>query len=99
MALIFSSVLFGLGDVIAQVVFGEKEAAFDFKRTGRAWFFGTFLLGPLAHWHFNFLEWLVVRKVPKHIPPLRSGLYQLCLTPLRKHMYLNRKKRGSGACS
>ena len=59
-------VLFGMGDVIAQVVFGEKEASFDFKRTGRAWFFGTFILGPLAHWHFNFLEWLVVRKVTRH---------------------------------
>lgn len=57
------AVLFGLGDVIAQVFIGEKDATYDYKRTGRAWIFGTFLLGPLAHWHFNFLEWLVVRKV------------------------------------
>jgi hypothetical protein len=48
---------------MAQVLFGEKDVAFDYKRTGRACFFGAFLLGPLAHCHFNFLEWLVVRKV------------------------------------
>lgn len=56
-------VLFGTGDVIAQVLIGDKDTKYDYKRTGRAWIFGTFLLGPLAHWHFNFLEWLVVRKV------------------------------------
>lgn len=53
-----------MGDVIAQVIVGDKDTKFDYKRTGRAWIFGTFILGPLAHWHFNFLEWLVVRKVP-----------------------------------
>ncbi len=55
------AVLFGGGDVIAQVVVGNDR--FDITRFGRAWVFGTFLLGPLAHLHFNFLEWLVVRKV------------------------------------
>ncbi len=57
------AVLFSLGDVIAQVIIGEKGVPYDYMRTGRAWVFGTFLLGPLAHWHFNFLEWLVVRRV------------------------------------
>ena len=57
------AVLFGLGDVIAQVIIGEKDVPYDYMRTGRAWVFGTFILGPLAHWHFNFLEWLVIRKV------------------------------------
>ena len=48
---------------MAQVLFSEKDSTYDYKRTGRAWVFGTFLLGPLSHLHFNFLEWLVVRKV------------------------------------
>lgn len=56
-----AAVLFGGGDVIAQVVVGSDE--FNFARLGRAWIFGTFILGPLSHLHYNFLEWLVVRKV------------------------------------
>ncbi|XP_064404738.1 uncharacterized protein LOC135349981 [Halichondria panicea] len=58
---ITSGILFGSGDVIAQVVVGNDR--FDIARFGRAWIFGTFLLGPLSHLHFNFLEWLVVRKL------------------------------------
>ena len=54
-------VLFGGGDVIAQLVVGNEP--FDRSRFKRAWIFGTFILGPLAHLHFNFLEWFVVRKV------------------------------------
>lgn len=60
---ITSGILFGLGDVIAQVFIGEKGTPYDYKRTARAWIFGNFILGPLAHWHFNFLEFLVVRKM------------------------------------
>ena len=33
------------------------------QRAGRASIFGCFILGPLAHLHFNFLEWLIVRRV------------------------------------
>ncbi len=54
-------VLFGGGDVIAQVVVGKDQ--FNYGRLGRAWIFGTFILGPLSHLHYNFLEWIVVRKV------------------------------------
>ena len=57
------AVLFGLGDVIAQFVVKKEGDKFDFPRLGRAWVFGTFILGPLAHLHFNFLEWLTVHKV------------------------------------
>ena len=57
------TVLFGLGDVIAQFVVKKEGDQFDFPRLGRAWVFGTFILGPLAHLHFNFLEWFTVRKV------------------------------------
>lgn len=52
-----------MGDVIAQIVVSEKDEKFDYSRVSRAWIFGTFILGPLAHAHFNFLEWLVVRRV------------------------------------
>ena len=51
-----------MGDVIAQFVTPE-EGGTNFKRIGRAAFFGGFILGPLAHLHFNFLEYLIVRKV------------------------------------
>ena len=33
------------------------------QRAGRASIFGCFILGPLAHLHFNFLEWLIVKRV------------------------------------
>ena len=57
------AVLFGLGDVIAQLVTLQPGGKFDVPRLGRAWVFGTFILGPLAHFHFNFLDWLVVKRV------------------------------------
>ena len=63
MILYLSSVLFSLGDVIAQVFIGDKDSKFDYARTGRAWIFGTFILGPLAHAHFTFLDWFIVKKV------------------------------------
>ena len=52
-----------MGDVIAQLVTREKDKDFDWKRLGRASIFGTFILGPLAHLHFGFLEWLIVKRV------------------------------------
>ena len=60
-------VLFGGGDIIAQMLFGNKDLPYDYRRTGRALIYGTFILGPLSHWHFNFLEWLVVKKVRQSI--------------------------------
>lgn len=57
------AVLFGLGDVIAQFVVKKEGDKFDFPRLGRAWVFGTFILGPLGHLHYNFIEWLTVHKV------------------------------------
>lgn len=60
---ITSGILFGLGDVIAQTITKEKGKSYDLPRLGRAWVFGTFILGPLAHWHFNFLEYLVVKRL------------------------------------
>ncbi|KAL7553033.1 hypothetical protein ACHAWF_016279 [Thalassiosira exigua] len=73
---ITGSILWGVGDVVAQVVpayFGEddkggdesaakkKEFKYDFPRTGRAVVFGFVIHAPLSHVHFNFLEWMTVR--------------------------------------
>ena len=62
-------VLFSLGDMIAQLVMMDREGKFDWPRLGRAWVFGTFILGPLAHFHFNFLDWLVVKRVGSVMHP------------------------------
>ena len=82
------AVLFGLGDVIAQTITKEKGERYDLPRLGRAWVFGTFILGPLAHWHFNFLEYLVVKRVRGVVSHVRGcglvlqsvcSLYMYCV--------------------
>jgi protein Mpv17 len=68
------AVLWGIGDVVAQVVpvyFDEgedsndnnkkKEFHYDVPRTARAITFGFAIHAPLSHLHFNFLEWMAVR--------------------------------------
>lgn len=63
------SILWGIGDAVAQIVpqvnpsnEEKKESAeYDFPRTGRAVFFGFALHAPTSHLHFNFLEWLTNR--------------------------------------
>ena len=52
----------------------DPGGKFDWPRLGRAWVFGTFILGPLAHFHFNFLDWLVVKRV--------GSFYSKCLLVL-----------------
>jgi len=75
--MITGSFLWGLGDLVAQVVpplaaaFSSDEeekpsksmtlADYDFARTGRAVFFGFAIHAPASHVHFNFLESLTVR--------------------------------------
>lgn len=56
-------VLFGLGDVIAQRISRQEGEEFDWPRLRRACVYGSIIFAPLAHIHFNFLEWLVVKKV------------------------------------
>ena len=72
---ITGSILWGIGDVVAQVVptfFGEdtdadgkeiakKEFRYDVPRTARAVIFGFAIHAPLSHVHFNFLEWMTIR--------------------------------------
>lgn len=68
------SILWGLGDFVAQVVptvmqdtqkeheqVEKKEFQYDYPRTARAMFFGFGIHAPLSHLHFNFLEWMTVR--------------------------------------
>ena len=57
--MITGSVLWGLGDFVAQSTSGVES--YDFPRTGRAVFFGFALHAPASHLHFNFLEWMTVR--------------------------------------
>ena len=69
--------LWGLGDVVAQVVPAfiqdtdddnddtgtrkTKEFKYDFPRTARAVTFGFAIHAPLSHVHYNFLEWMTIR--------------------------------------
>eukprot|EP00956_Cyclotella_meneghiniana_P004536 scaffold5584_cov76-Cyclotella_meneghiniana.AAC.6 len=62
------AVLWGIGDVVAQVVPAfvdesddNKEFEYDVPRTARAVTFGFAIHAPLSHLHFNFLEWMAVR--------------------------------------
>jgi hypothetical protein len=68
------SILWGLGDFVAQVVptmmqdtqqqqqqVEKKEFQYDYPRTARAMFFGFGIHAPLSHLHYNFLEWMTVR--------------------------------------
>lgn len=48
---------------MAQTVTMEKGGHYDRPRILRAAVFGAFILGPLAHTHYNFIEWLTVKKV------------------------------------
>ena len=69
--MVTGSILWGLGDAVAQVVpklaerksedNDEEQFEYDFIRTGRAVFFGFALHAPLSHVHYNFLESLTVR--------------------------------------
>ncbi|KAK1740240.1 Mpv17/PMP22 family protein [Skeletonema marinoi] len=65
--------LWGLGDVVAQVVptliqdedgdgdTTKKEFKYDIPRTARAVTFGFVIHAPLSHLHFNLLEWMTVK--------------------------------------
>ena len=66
--MVTGSILWSLGDAVAQVVpymadKDENKPAFqyDWPRTGRAAFFGFAIHAPASHLHFNFLEWMTVK--------------------------------------
>ena len=66
--MVTGSLLWSLGDVVAQVVpyMASKDPDkpafhYDWPRTGRAAFFGFAIHAPASHVHFNFLEWMTVK--------------------------------------
>mmetsp|Transcript_27230 Transcript_27230/g.57265 ORF Transcript_27230/g.57265 Transcript_27230/m.57265 type:complete len:306 (-) Transcript_27230:153-1070(-) len=88
---ITGSILWGVGDFVAQVVptffqdesgsdgaVQKKEFKYDFPRTGRAVFFGFAIHAPLSHLHFNFLEWMTVKGgfTGLHIPVFKTFMEQ-----------------------
>jgi hypothetical protein len=61
---ITSGVMYGLGDVFAQVAVSYNDNTplkLDWKRIGVITFFGTFLSGPLYHYWFAYLDVLPIR--------------------------------------
>ncbi|KAL3816162.1 hypothetical protein ACHAXA_001649, partial [Cyclostephanos tholiformis] len=74
---ITGSILWGLGDFVAQVVPAifakdgvddsttgaviDKEFSYDAPRTAKAVFYGFVIHAPLSHLHYNFLEWMTVK--------------------------------------
>ena len=66
--MVTGSILWSLGDAVAQTVpaaaagtFDLATFKYDWMRTGRAFAFGFVLHAPASHAHFNFLEWMTVR--------------------------------------
>eukprot|EP00977_Amphora_coffeiformis_P020539 scaffold8363_cov163-Amphora_coffeaeformis.AAC.4 len=66
--MVTGSILWSLGDAVAQTVpaaaagtFDPATFQYDWMRTGRAFAFGFILHAPASHAHFNFLEWMTVR--------------------------------------
>ena len=71
------SILWGLGDFVAQVVPAvfakdgadnsatgtvmKNEFSYDALRTAKAVFYGFVIHAPLSHLHYNFLEWMTVK--------------------------------------
>ena len=69
--MVTGSILWGIGDFVAQVVpqvaaqadGSDKDSHFVYywHRTARAVIFGFGIHAPTAHLHYNFLEWMTVR--------------------------------------
>jgi protein Mpv17 len=63
--MVTGAILWGFGDVVGQIVpnlaAGKSLPDFDWPRLTRATVFGCFMHAPLAHVHYNFLEWMTVR--------------------------------------
>ena len=54
-------VLWTLGDFTAQTLTKDDRDPLDGARLGRVAFYGGLMHAPIAHVHYNFLEWAVVR--------------------------------------
>lgn len=66
--MVTSGVLYAIGDTTGQAITiartppDEPRPSFDFGRFARATAFGGIFYPPVAHVHYNFLEWLVVKR-------------------------------------
>ncbi|KAJ1619557.1 hypothetical protein T492DRAFT_1084733 [Pavlovales sp. CCMP2436] len=66
--MVTSGVLYAVGDCMGQAIInvrtpaGEQKPGFDLGRFLRATAFGGIFYPPVAHVHYNFLEWLVVKQ-------------------------------------
>jgi hypothetical protein len=89
--MVTGSILWGIGDGVAQLIpqvaFDETDSkdekrdfTYDLPRTGRAVFFGFALHAPTSHVHFNFLEWITVRAnvTGLGIPVFKTIMEQVC---------------------
>eukprot|EP00731_Ephydatia_muelleri_P031997 Em0023g504a len=89
---ITTGALFGVGDVFAQLISKAKGDPFDWKRTRSATIYGTFIFGPLAHYHLNFIDWFTRNKLK--LAGLRMALVKMVIdqftywTPLANVLYL-----------
>ena len=80
------SILWGIGDVVAQVFPHLSDGSldrlqYDWMRTGRAVTFGGVIHAPTSHLHFNFLEWMTVRSgfTGLQIPIFKTFMEQVCI--------------------
>ena len=80
------SILWGIGDVVAQVFPHLSDGSldrlqYDWMRTGRAVTFGGVIHAPTSHLHFNFLEWMTVRSgfTGLRIPVFKTFMEQVCI--------------------
>lgn len=89
--MVTGSILWGIGDGVAQLIpqvaFDDSDSksekrdfTYDLPRTGRAVFFGFALHAPTSHVHFNFLEWITVRAnvTGLGIPVFKTIMEQVC---------------------
>ena len=59
-------ILYAVGDCVGQNVANkdsEEPVPYDYARTMRCTLYGLIFYPPLAHLHYNFLEWLVVTRM------------------------------------
>lgn len=78
------TVLFGLGDILAQgvqyaKVEGSKRGSFgiNWRRLAEACSFGVVVSGPANHYHLNFLEWLSTKVMKLPRSGMRMPLFKM----------------------
>lgn len=67
--------LWGLGDLTAQALTRGDGEALDYHRLARVAGYGGLLHAPIAHVHYNFLEWAVVARAK--VSPARAPVVKV----------------------